>query len=246
MTYYVVIFGGQSLLRDTKPLTLNFLVKVHNLFLTILSFILFVLMTEQVIPMIIKKGIVYSVCDPEAWTQPLVTLYYLNYIVKFIEFIDTVFLVLKHKKLTFLHTYHHGATALLCFTQLIGKTAVSWVPIVLNLGVHVVMYWYYFLCANGIKVPWKAWVTRFQIVQFILDVAFIYFVAYQKFTSVFFPQLSTYKNCSGTISAICIGSGIITSYLFLFIGFYIHAYRKNARKGVKKTYKKGKVHPKTI
>ncbi|CCF58754.1 hypothetical protein KAFR_0F01570 [Kazachstania africana CBS 2517] len=231
-SYYVIIFGGRELLRNTKPFKLNFLCQLHNLFLTIASLVLLVLMLEQILPIIYYKGLYSAICDIESWTQPMMTLYYLNYLVKFMEFIDTYFLVLKHKKLTFLHTYHHGATALLCYTELVGNTVISWVPITLNLAVHVIMYWYYFLSARGVRVWWKEWVTRLQIIQFIIDIFFIYFAFYQKLAYVFMPILPHCGDCTGSTTSVFAGCAIITSYLFLFVAFYMEVYRG---RGIKKT-----------
>ncbi|RYO94418.1 hypothetical protein DL762_000514 [Monosporascus cannonballus] len=226
--YYAIIFGGREWMRNREPYKLKGLFLIHNFYLTAISAILLALFAEQLIPTLVRRGIFYAICDADGgWTQPLVLLYYLNYLTKYLELLDTVFLFLKKKPLTFLHCYHHGATAVLCYTQLIGNTAVSWVPITLNLTVHVVMYWYYFQSARGVRIWWKEWVTRLQIIQFIIDLGFVYFASYTYFASRYFPHMPNAGKCAGEEFAAFAGIGVLSSYLVLFILFYIATYRRD-------------------
>lgn len=242
VTYYAVIFGGREVMRSYNPVKLRLLFQIHNFLLTVLSGALLVLFIEQLLPTLWNHGIFYGICHREGgWTQPLLVLYYLNYLTKYVELLDTVFLFLKKKPLTFLHCYHHGATALLCYTQLVGSTAVSWVPITLNLMVHVVMYWYYFQSARGIQVWWKQWITRLQITQFVIDLGFVYFAAYTYFSSTYMPTLPNYGECAGEEFAAIAGCGILSSYLLLFISFYFATYKRGGRSAAKRAVQNGDI-----
>ncbi|KZT54401.1 GNS1/SUR4 membrane protein [Calocera cornea HHB12733] len=235
--YLGVIFGIREIMKPYKPLKLNSLFQIHNIFLTVGSATLLVLMLEEIIPHWYKYGFFSAICNTRAWTPRMEFYYMVNYYIKYIELIDTVFLVLKKKPLAFLHVFHHAATALLCFTQLEGKTSVSWVVITINLAVHVLMYYYYYATAGGAKIWWKKYLTTFQIVQFVIDLFIVYFAsahlprfqrsagpdassAYSYFAATYWdvPNLGT---CAGTEGAALFGCGLLTSYLFLFISFYM-------------------------
>ncbi|MCJ1278985.1 hypothetical protein MMC21_006806 [Puttea exsequens] len=232
ITYYVTVFAGREFMKKREPFKLNSMFMTHNLLLTMISATLLALFVEQLLPTVWRYGVFYAICNHGGgWTPPLVLLYYLNYLTKYFELLDTVFMVLKKKPLTFLHTYHHGATALLCYTQLVGLTSVSWVPITLNLTVHVVMYWYYFQAARGVRIWWKKWITRLQIAQFVIDLGFVYFASYTYFSSTYFPSLPTSGKCAGEEFAAFAGIGILSSYLLLFISFYLATYKKDNAKG---------------
>ncbi|KAI9301899.1 ELO family [Cunninghamella echinulata] len=227
--YYAVIFGGQHALKylpTYKPSSLKFPFQVHNLLLTIASGSLLALLVEQVFPKVYNNGLMFAICSPDAWDYKVEILYYLNYLCKYWELLDTVFLVLKHKKLEFLHYYHHSMTMALCFTQLVGKTSVSWVPIILNLSVHVLMYYYYFRTASGAKIWWKKYLTTLQITQFIIDLVAVYFCTYTYYAFTYFPFMPNKGSCTGEAVAAFFGCGLLSSYLVLFVKFYNNTYKK--------------------
>lgn len=117
MLYYVVILGGRRLMQSHRAFRVNQLFVLHNFCLTFISGALLALFAEQLAPALWERGFLDTICGEGGWTPSLVLLYYLNYITKYLELLDTIFLVLKKKPLTFLHTYHHGATAALCYVQ---------------------------------------------------------------------------------------------------------------------------------
>ncbi|KAJ1678932.1 Fatty acyl-CoA elongase/Polyunsaturated fatty acid specific elongation enzyme [Spiromyces aspiralis] len=224
--YLLVTFGGRALMRSREPFKLRGITQAHNLMLSVLSAVLLAMFVQALAPMIRQHGLYYAICDRNSWTQRLELLYYLNYLTKWLEFADTLLLVLKKKPLQFLHVYHHSLTMVLCFTQLQGTTSVSWVVVSLNLFVHVIMYYYYFRVAQGAKLWWKQWVTTIQIIQFIIDLGFVYFCTYQLVVFRYIPHLPHCGDCHGSESAAAYGCFLLSSYLFLFVQFFKRSYGK--------------------
>ena len=85
-----------------------------------------------------------------------------------------------------------------------------------------------------------------QIVQFVVDLHLVYFgsesnlfdvaihlmrvfPAYNYFAAAYWPNLPSLGSCHGTESAAVFGCALLSSYLLLFIKFYIDTYKKPAR-----------------
>ncbi|KAI5479393.1 hypothetical protein MNV49_003727 [Pseudohyphozyma bogoriensis] len=237
--YLAILYFGQKIMADRKAYRFKPLFMLHNFLLSAGSGLLLALMLEEIIPIVWEHGIFYAICHTSAWTPKLETYYIINYYFKYWELADTFFLVVKKKPLQFLHVFHHTATAALCYTQLNGRTSVSWVVITLNLTVHVLMYYYYLMSTAGFKIWWKKYLTSLQISQFVIDLFIVYFASYSYFVSEYLPgipYLPTYGSCAGSESAAFMGCGLLTSYLFLFIAFYKKTY--NAAAAAKKVAKK--------
>jgi len=228
--YLTSIFGIQAFMVHRKPQRLQFLFQAHNAFLSAGSLVLLILILEEILPVWWHKGLFAAMCAKESWNDRMEFYYMVNYYFKYLELLDTIFLAFKKKPLQFLHVFHHSATALLCYTQLDGRTSISWTVISLNLAVHVLMYYYYFATAGGAKIWWKKYLTTMQIVQFIIDLVVVYFGTYAhhawRYHKGVWPTLG---DCAGKEYSATMGCTVLTSYLFLFINFYIQTYKKPAK-----------------
>jgi hypothetical protein len=222
--YCILIPTLQGFMVGKKSPPLKHILIVHNLFLCVVSALLAMYMALTLAIYFehhnYSVGHVFCSLDWNDQRGSLTLAFYINHLLKYYELLDSIFLALKHKDIGFLHAYHHPATLVLTWTQLVDNTSVQWTIIFLNLLVHVVMYFYYFMSLLKVKLPWKKCVTIFQIVQFVLDASFIYGAC----ITIYF-----FGGCRSSARAAIIGAFIITSYLYLFIEFYIEIYNTKAQ-----------------
>jgi len=238
IVYLSSVYGFSSYMKSRKPLNLKPLFAVHNIILSFCSLVLLILLLETLIPLFLEHGFFWLICDAGMfagnWGRRLELYYYINYLFKFYELFDTFFMVLSKKNIEFLHIYHHSATYWLCFTQLRGNTSVQWFVILLNLFVHVVMYYYYARTALGANIWWKKYLTTLQITQFVLDITICYYCTVTHYSGLYVPGLFGDIDCHGTPFAAGIGCIILTSYLGLFIKFFFDTYNSKRPSSVKK------------
>ncbi|KAJ6544437.1 GNS1/SUR4 family-domain-containing protein [Mycena capillaripes] len=226
-SYLALIFGIQTAMKNHPPRRLNTLFQSHNIILSGGSLLLLVLLIEETIPILWKTGLFSAMCSEASWTPRMEFYYMINYYFKYLELLDTVFLAFKKKPLRFLHVFHHSATTLLCYSALFGKISGSWIPISLNLAVHVLMYYYYCATAAGARVWWKKYLTMIQIMQFVIVLFAGYFGVYVHFAATYFDGvLPRMGNCAGSGPVAVFGCSLVTVYLGLFINFYLQTYKK--------------------
>eukprot|EP00592_Proboscia_alata_P005421 CAMPEP_0194373360 /NCGR_PEP_ID=MMETSP0174-20130528/21789_1 /TAXON_ID=216777 /ORGANISM="Proboscia alata, Strain PI-D3" /LENGTH=208 /DNA_ID=CAMNT_0039152383 /DNA_START=228 /DNA_END=854 /DNA_ORIENTATION=- len=99
---------------------------------------------------------------------------YLYYLSKYYELLDTVLQLLKGRPPPhfFLHVYHHSMVLFMAWSWLETVQTLQFGGLIFNTAVHVVMYYYYFRRVMKWSVPWKKYVTKFQIVQFSASLVF--------------------------------------------------------------------------
>jgi fatty acid elongase 3 len=171
--YLGVILGGSYLMRNSKPLNVQRLLAAHNIFLCILSVIMAVVGIYEIVLAISTFGLENTYCSGFGTGRPNVfftgriwLLGFVFYLSKYYELLDTVFIVLKRRPLTFLHIYHHIVIIALCLGFMRLRMTFYINGVITNATIHSFMYYYYWQQSLGRNVWWKRYLTKAQIVQF--------------------------------------------------------------------------------
>ena len=190
--------------------------KYHNIFLSILSFLMMLGIFLPTLSSNKFKSIHDLICKPYEYSTDLKMWVNIFLYSKYIEWGDTLFLHLSKKPISNLQYYHHMSTAFLVYLHIKNEfvSPTMFIGMFLNSFVHVLMYWY-FAYPKGIMKNIRNQITQLQILQHILC-----------FFSIVYAILNK-PNCIQNSYSNEIGAFLYTFYLCSFIHFYI---QKNYKK----------------
>lgn len=117
------------------------------------------------------------------WNEGLAFYGWLFYLSKFYEVLDTAIILAKGKRSSTLQTYHHAGAMMCMWAGIRYMAPPIWMFVLVNSGIHALMYTYYTLTALSYRVPttMKRTLTTLQISQFVVGASFAaahLFVAY--------------------------------------------------------------------
>jgi len=183
--YLVVIAILYQWMKDRKPYELRWGLVIHNILLCLLSIIMLLGVTGKILEVLRYHGIFKLYCGVNE-EEDLELFIWANvfYVSKYYELLDTVFLVLRKKQLTFLHVWHHMSVIFVCWLACKDDIVMGFITSYLNCGIHVLMYYYFAMQSYNPRkdIWWRKYLTSLQIVQFLIDI----------FTSVFFGYFYYY------------------------------------------------------
>ncbi|XP_023242841.1 elongation of very long chain fatty acids protein AAEL008004-like [Centruroides sculpturatus] len=219
---YFVKLLGPALMKDRKPMDLRYVMIFYNFAMVIASTWLFVMLG------LYGWFSKYSwKCEPVDYSNSSEAVAMANaawwyYVSKFVEFTDTVFMVLRKKfdHVSNLHVIHHGIMPMsvwwgVKFTPGGHSTFFAFI----NSFVHILMYFYYGMAAVGPTMTkylwWKKYMTVIQMIQFI----FIFVHSFQLlFRDCHYPRGFMWW----------IGFHAVL-FWFLFRDFYKNAYNRSKK-----------------
>jgi len=217
--YYLVRFAGPAFMKDRPAYDVQKLMFLYNFFQTLFSLWIFSRLSGFWL-----TGKYSWICQPVDYSDSedgniAASTVWWYFFSKFTDFMDTFFMVVRHKKnqMTTLHVVHHAMMPVVVwlFLKFVGGGHSTFFMF-LNIGVHVVMYFYYFMSSFGPKVQkylwWKRYITTMQLVQFV--------------TWSIHASLPLFMECNYPKVFVAFLLFLGAFFFTLFTNFYIQSYMK--------------------
>ena len=211
--YVPVVLGLQFMMRFLKPFDLSLPLKLWNCSLSILSLYGFSILFRR----LFQVDFVHSITSIDYSSGTTGFVVFLFNLSKFPEMVDTLFIVLRKKELSFLHVFHHFSVAIYCYSTLFYPPPLGYWYALMNTFVHGVMYGY-FAFDKEIKQYTNfnpIYLTILQILQMAWGVSLNVLYLLQPTTE--FDFVTKYNAIYGLT--------MYGSYLYLFCAFFNKKYK---------------------
>ncbi len=231
--YLLLVYVGTTAMKNREPFDLRRGLCMWSTGLAVFSLFACVRIFPMLWNLLKLGGFEYAVCDTTymVGSTRMGLWAFLFPLSKLPELFDTVFIVLRKTKLSFLHYYHHFSVFIYCWYSYAFPISTGvWFGTV-NFFVHSVMYSYYAVKASGRHPPRfvaKA-ITTLQLSQMFFGI-FLNYTAFKAFLDG--------KVCAMDWFTIGISIFFYVTYAVLFANFFYWTYLRNkskrpAKEGVK-------------
>ncbi|KAK6101734.1 GNS1/SUR4 family protein [Brugia pahangi] len=225
--YFFVVKLIQYFMKYRSAFNLRWPLFTWNLSLALFNILGFIRFAEDMIHTLLYQGIYPSLCYSVNPTDVAAYWSYLFFLSKIVELGDTLFIVLRKKRLIFLHYYHH--TSVLIYSAHSGaeNTGSGKAFIMMNFLAHSAMYTYFAVASYGIRLPKTVSMilTTIQTVQMFAGITVLAYV-YKIKTGTNLP-------CQQSIQNLLFGTLLYVTFAVLFIQYFISNYFRKSDKKMK-------------
>jgi hypothetical protein len=228
--YYLAVVQGEKYMRNREALQVRAPLVVWNFSLAIFSAVGAARVLPQVLYPVYRNGLDFTLCRASSasgsfFKGPSGLWWSLFIFSKFVELLDTAFLVLRKRPVQPLHHLHHGVTMCAMWSSGGWEDPVSMFPVGMNYLVHALMYTYFGISALHRPPAWGVLITAVQILQMLAgSLGFTHH----------FLLMHTVPNCAGAYSTTWSGMLYYTVFFFWFCNM-----------GYERWFKVGRVKRKT-
>lgn len=220
--YLTTCFIGPKIMKNISPFNLKKSLFIWNSFLSIFSLFGSYNMIYFQYNLLNYFSYRDTICNyPDYFYQSnsLSLWSFLFTISKIFELNDTLFLILRKRKIIFLHWYHHSSVLLVTWNSFIFYSYSFNYFMSMNFSIHTLMYAYYALKSINICPSWfpSYILTYLQILQMIIGGS----ICLSNWYYYIFTQ-----NCYSHLYNLILLSFIYFTYLLLFVDFFNKRYKK--------------------